>query len=72
KAGIQWPQSLTVFQIRSFGGLYTRHSRESGNPVAAIVNGVPDSFIVKPLDSCFRRNDGLRPERRLFLLTPPG
>ena len=36
-----------------------RHSRESGNPVAAVVNHGSDPFIIPSLDSCFRRSDGL-------------
>ena len=29
-----------------------RHSRESGNPVAAVVNHGSDPFIIPSLDSC--------------------
>ena len=39
-----------------------RHSRESGNPVAEVVNHGSDSFIIPSLDSYqvrFRRSDGL-------------
>ena len=39
--------------------IYTRHSRESGNPVAEIVNIVLIGFTIKLLDSGFRRNDEL-------------
>ena len=36
-----------------------RHSRESGNRVAAVVNHGSDSFILPSLDSRLRGNDGL-------------
>ena len=52
-----WTTSVCL-QIPSFPHL-NRHSRENGNPVAEVVNHGSDPFIIRALDSCFRRSDGL-------------
>lgn len=46
----QWNRSYAV------GTLYTRQSRESGNPVTQVVTVISDSFTPNPMYACFRRN----------------